>query len=196
MFERFTKSAQQVVTGARDEADDLGHRFIGTEHLLLSLLSTESPGPALDALHGSGIERRKVRADILRLIGPGQSDDDEPDDFDIDALRAIGIDPDTVRAKLEATFGAGAMDRVRASDLMEPRRGRRIGIGFTRRAKKVIELSLRETLRLHSRSIDTPHILLGLLREGHGLGVRILQENGVDLADLRHRVEASLDQAA
>jgi ATP-dependent Clp protease ATP-binding subunit ClpA len=194
MFERFTKSARQVVTGSREQADDLGHRFIGTEHLLLSLLATEGPDPARDALREAGIGSREVRADIMRLIGPGQSDDDAPDDLDIDALRAIGIDPDVVRAKLEATFGAGAMDRLRASDLIGPRRGRRIGL--TRRAKKVIELSLREAVRLRSSSIDTPHILLGLLREGDGLGVRVLREHGVDLADLRRRAEASLDQAA
>jgi ATP-dependent Clp protease ATP-binding subunit ClpA len=182
------------VTGSREQADDLGHRFIGTEHLLLSLLATEGPDPARDALREAGIGSREVRADIMRLIGPEQSDDDAPDDLDIDALRAIGIDPDVVRAKLEATFGAGAMDRLRASDLIGPRRGRRIGL--TRRAKKVIELSLREAVRLRSSSIDTPHILLGLLREGDGLGVRVLREHGVDLADLRRRAEASLDQAA
>ncbi|HEX7659888.1 MAG TPA: Clp protease N-terminal domain-containing protein [Pseudonocardiaceae bacterium] len=106
-----------------------------------------------------------------------------------------------MRAKLEETFGADALDRLKSGgsgEATEWRRGRFIGgrPGLTKEAKKAIELSLREAVRLRSGEIDTPHVLLGLLREQRGLGVRILRENGVDLAELRQRALTSLGKAA
>jgi ATP-dependent Clp protease ATP-binding subunit ClpA len=60
-------------------------------------------------------------------------------------------------------------------------------IPFTPRAKKVLELSLREALQLGDNYIATEHILLGLLREGGGVGAQILSERGVTLAAVRKR---------
>jgi ATP-dependent Clp protease ATP-binding subunit ClpA len=195
MLERFTKPARQVVLGAREQARELGHHFVGTEHILLALLATEGSDPAVEALRESGVEVATVRADIMRIVGHGERTDDDQDDFDAEALRAIGIDPDAVRAKLEETFGAGAMDWLRTPDRSSSRHGSR-RIGFTRRGKKVLELSLREAVRLHYGYIDTPHILLGLLREGRGIAVHVLRNSGVNVTELRRRVLASLDQAA
>jgi ATP-dependent Clp protease ATP-binding subunit ClpC len=59
---------------------------------------------------------------------------------------------------------------------------------FTPRAKKVLELSLREALQLGDHSIDTHHILLGLLREGEGVAAQALVSLGADLGVARHRV--------
>jgi ATP-dependent Clp protease ATP-binding subunit ClpC len=59
---------------------------------------------------------------------------------------------------------------------------------FTPRAKKVLELALRESLDLGSNYIGTEHILLGLVREGEGGGVAALIGAGVDPADLRRRL--------
>ncbi len=59
---------------------------------------------------------------------------------------------------------------------------------FTPRAKKVLELSLREALQLGHSYIGTEHILLGLLREGEGLGSHIILGLGVDVAQLRENV--------
>ncbi|MFC7760630.1 Clp protease N-terminal domain-containing protein [Catellatospora bangladeshensis] len=53
----------------------------------------------------------------------------------------------------------------------------------------MLELSLREALRLKHRHIGTEHILLGLIREGRGLAARILTDHGIDLPDLRTRTE-------
>ncbi|PZG05647.1 Clp protease [Nonomuraea aridisoli] len=61
-------------------------------------------------------------------------------------------------------------------------------IPFTPRAKKVLELSLREALQLRHNYIGTEHILLGLIREGQGLAVQALTDAGADLADVRQRV--------
>ena len=63
---------------------------------------------------------------------------------------------------------------------------------FTPRAKKVLELSLRETLQLGHHNIGTEHILLGLLREGEGVGVQILVGLGVDLARVRQQMSRLL----
>jgi ATP-dependent Clp protease ATP-binding subunit ClpA len=62
-------------------------------------------------------------------------------------------------------------------------------IPFTPRAKKVLEMSLREALHLGDNHIGTEHILLGLLREGQGVGAQILAERGVTLAAVRESIE-------
>ncbi|TDD10926.1 Clp protease [Nonomuraea deserti] len=61
-------------------------------------------------------------------------------------------------------------------------------IPFTPRAKKVLELSLREALQLRHNYIGTEHILLGLVREGAGLAAQALVDAGADLADVRQRL--------
>ena len=65
-------------------------------------------------------------------------------------------------------------------------------IPFTPRAKRVLELSLREALQLGHDYIGTEHILLGLVREGHGEAARILVELGADLHQVRQRVVGML----
>ena len=61
-------------------------------------------------------------------------------------------------------------------------------IPFTRRAKKVLELSLREALQLGHDYIGTEHILLGLIREGEGVGAQVLTRLGADLNSVRQQV--------
>ena len=73
------------------------------------------------------------------------------------------------------------------------RRTRTGHIPFTPRAKKVLELSLREALALKSRSITDGHLLLGLIREGQGLAAKILHDRGVDLPALRDELRLALD---
>jgi ATP-dependent Clp protease ATP-binding subunit ClpC len=65
-------------------------------------------------------------------------------------------------------------------------------IPFTPRAKKVLELSLREALQLGHNYIGTEHILLGLIREGEGVAAKVLVKLGVDLERLRNQVLKSL----
>jgi ATP-dependent Clp protease ATP-binding subunit ClpC len=62
-------------------------------------------------------------------------------------------------------------------------------IPFTPRAKKVLEMSLREALQLGDNFIGSEHVLLGLLREGQGVGAQVLAERGVTLTALRDRLE-------
>ena len=99
------------------------------------------------------------------------------------ALESLGISLEKVRQQVEEIIGAG----------QSPPSGH---IPFTPRAKKVLELSLREALQLGHNYIGTEHILLGLIREGEGLAALILVQAGVDLLDLRRQVEATLRAAA
>jgi ATP-dependent Clp protease ATP-binding subunit ClpA len=181
MFERFTTGAREAVQRARAERQALGHRFIGTEHLLLGLLD-EGAGGAYAVLHRNGLHRDGVRAEVRRLSSSAPLGE-----ADAEALRTIGIDLDEVRARVEEEFGEGA--------LQAPSPQRQGGGDFSRRAKKVLELSLREAIHLKHRSIGPEHLLLGMLREGEGLALKIMHDAGLRLDDLRAQVLAELRAA-
>jgi ATP-dependent Clp protease ATP-binding subunit ClpA len=197
MFERFTDQARQVVWRARDEAQGLSHRYIGTEHLLLALLDPGS-GVSYTVLTGAGMTRERALAAVEEKVGQGALGD-----ADAEALRAIGIDLPAVRAKLEELFGPGALDPpwepprrglLRRRHPANPGPGTRIP--FVPRSKKVMELALREALALKHSYIGSEHILLGVIREGEGLAAQILTEAGLSLDDLRARTIAALNRAA
>src|SRR5947208_1079684 len=138
MFERFTDRARRVVVLAQEEARLLNHNYIGTEHILLGLIS-EGEGVAAKALESLGISLEAVRQQVEEIIGTGSS---SPQGH----------------------------------------------IPFTPRAKKVLELSLREALQLGHNYIGTEHILLGLIREGEGVAAQVLQKLGADLNRVRQQV--------
>ena len=92
------------------------------------------------------------------------------------ALESLGISLEAVRSQVEEIIGQGGSSPSGH-------------IPFTPRAKKVLELSLREALQLGHNYIGTEHILLGLIREGEGLAAKILAEADVDLRVLRAEVE-------
>lgn len=182
MFERFTEEARATVRLAQEEARRLRHPRIGTEHILLGLLD-ESRGPAARALRDHGLTAADLRQRVLELT--------EPDALDPEALAAIGIDIEQVRAITESAFGPGALDSPAGSP-----KGH---IRFSRRAKKVLELSLIEAARLGHKHISTGHILLGLLREAEsdGVAARALVAAGADLEALRTQVARHIpDRAA
>jgi ATP-dependent Clp protease ATP-binding subunit ClpA len=183
MFERFTDSAREAVVQAQVEARSLGHSYIGTEHLLLGLLA-DSESDSARCLSMQRVDHDQVREALVRILPVPYGD------LDAEALETLGIDLSAVREKVEATFGVGALDQPGRS--RGQRRRIAFGIPFTARAKKVVELSLREALRLNHKHIADGHILLGLLREGEGLAVRILVDTGVDLESLRRDVTAVL----
>jgi ATP-dependent Clp protease ATP-binding subunit ClpA len=194
MFERFTDRARQVVKRSMAERQRLNHDLVGTEHLLLGLLGDEA-SLAVKVLRDAGADPDDLRARVEQQVGRGPR---VLGDADAAALREIGIDLDAVRAKIEQSFGEGAL---RPPADQRRRRGLRravqyVGGDFSPRAKKVLELSLREALRLKHKHIGTEHILLGLLREGNGLAALVLIEAGVDLDDVRRRVLDALRPAA
>jgi Clp amino terminal domain, pathogenicity island component len=91
------------------------------------------------------------------------------------ALESLGISLEAVRQQVEEIIGEG----------QEVPSGH---IPFTPRAKKVLELSLREALQLGDNYIGTEHILLGLIREGDGVAAQVLVELGADLNRVRQQV--------
>ena len=94
-------------------------------------------------------------------------------------LTSLGFDLQAVRRAVKAVAAPG-------------QGGPRVNIPFTPRAKKVLELSLREALELGHNYIGTEHVLLGLMREGEGVGVQILRMQGADLEEVRERVVQQL----
>lgn len=102
MFERFTLDARTVVIHAQEHARRLGHRYVGCEHLLLAVASAGQPASAV--LREQGITPEHVEEEIVRRVGLGGGAG-LFSDLDRDALSAIGIDLDAVRARIEASFG-------------------------------------------------------------------------------------------
>ena len=176
MFERFTDDARQAVVLAQEEAVALHHGWIGTEHVLLGVLRSGGGGARL--LAGFGVDAAGVRDDVVRTVGRGD------DDIDPDALATLGIDLEAVRERVERAFGPGALSRRGRCR----RGGTSPRVPFTARAKKALELTLREALSLGERDLRTEHLVLGLLREGDGVAARVLTEHGVTLAAAREKV--------
>ncbi|WP_433533439.1 Clp protease N-terminal domain-containing protein [Micromonospora sp. CA-263727] len=192
MFERFTDRARAVVRRARDEARAEGRRPVGTEHLLLALLA-DGDGLAVRVLRDTGVTADDLRERIRRHT---EADGSGLAEADAAALREIGIDLAAIVARIEDSFGPDALREAGSAPRRRWGRRRQLGGPFSARAKKVLELSLREALRLRHKHIGTEHILLGLLREGDGLAALVLTEAGADLTDTRRRVEAALRAAA
>ncbi|SCF21345.1 Clp amino terminal domain-containing protein, pathogenicity island component [Micromonospora haikouensis] len=194
MFERFTDRAREVVKQAAHEARAAGRRPIGTEHLLLAVLA-DPDNLASRVLSAAGVRAADLRAAVARHTAEGDAGLAEADAA---ALREIGIDLAAIVARIEESFGP---DALRAAAPAPRRRWgwrqrQRPGGPFSPRSKKALELSLREALRLRHRHIGTEHILLGMLREGGGPAALVLAEAGLDLDDLRRRVELALRAAA
>ena len=138
MFERFTDRARRVIVLAQEEARELNHNYMGTEHILLGLIK-EGEGVAAKALESMGINLDDVRREVIDIIGHGT----------------------------------------------QPVTGH---IPFTPRAKKVLELSLREGLQMGHKYIGTEFLLLGLIREGDGVAAQVLIKLGADLPRVRQQV--------
>jgi ATP-dependent Clp protease ATP-binding subunit ClpA len=178
MFERFTADAREVVVRAQQEARALHHGYIGTEHLLLGLVGGSTP--TADVLIRHGLTTPAVREALLAQLGVA--------DIDAAALGTVGIDLDAVRASVEATFGPGALDVTAGRRSREPKGH----IPFTARSKKVLELSLRETVTLRSGEISDGHVALGLIREGEGLAMKIVHDQGIDPAALATEIRTAM----
>jgi ATP-dependent Clp protease ATP-binding subunit ClpC len=99
----------------------------------------------------------------------------ESDGVAAQALMAMDISLDGVRKQVEDIIGQGGKPPG-------------VHIPFTPRAKKVLELSLREALQLGHNYIGTEHILLGLIREGEGVAAQVLTKLGANLQNVRQQV--------
>jgi ATP-dependent Clp protease ATP-binding subunit ClpA len=100
----------------------------------------------------------------------------ESDGVAAKALASLGISLQAVRSQVEEIIGQGGSPSPPGH------------IPFTPRAKKVLELSLREALQLGHNYIGTEHILLGVIREGEGVAAQVLAKLGADLSRTRQQV--------
>ncbi|WP_186762696.1 Clp protease N-terminal domain-containing protein [Lentzea tibetensis] len=157
-FERLTDPARHAISSAQDEAIALGHRWIGTEHLLLGLINVRD-GMAGAVLDERGVKVAAAREQTLRIV-QGMGEDGTGGHDAADALAAIGIDVEEVRRRADESFGPGRV--------MVPR------LPFTPRVKEVLERGLRESVSRKHSCVGTEHLLLGLLAEGESTANRVL----------------------
>ena len=142
---RFTPNAEEVLRLAQEAAQELGHGYVGSEHLLLGLLRREE-GVAYRVLTEYGLTDEMVTGIVQRNMGRGNG----------------GLAP---------------------------------AQGLTPRAKSVVELAVAESRRMSAPYIGTEHLLMGILREGSNMALRILRTVGVDprhmYADLQKKLSES-----
>jgi len=138
MFKKYTEKAKRAIMIAQEEAINLNHDYIGTEHILIGLLKEEE-GVAYQVLKELGVDAEKVVEEIDRIVGKGE-------------YQQVGE------------------------------------ISFTPRSKKVLELASQEASQLKHNYIGTEHILLGLIKEGSGVAVRILADLGINLNNVYSRI--------
>jgi ATP-dependent Clp protease ATP-binding subunit ClpA len=173
MLERFTRNARAIVVGAQQAAQRANAPEVRPAHLLESLVSTDSvlAMKVLAELGAPGEEvRRVVRGLTTQHAGVLDADDAE-------ALRLLGIDLDDVLSRIDGDL---------ADDGGPIPRGHK---RFARQSKKVLELSLREALRLGDGFIGTEHVLLGLLRVGDHTLLHTLAAFDLDPDAVRRAVD-------
>ena len=142
---KFSPRAEEVLRLAQEAAGELGHGYVGSEHLLLGLIR-EKDGLAHQVLTENGLTADMIRNIIVRSVGSGLP----------------GSDP---------------------------------AQGLTPRAKRVIEIAVEESMRGGFGYVGTEHLLLGILREGSNMAVRILRTAGVDARKLYATVIQKLSEA-
>ena len=136
---KFTARAEKAIEIANDIAMELGHKYIGTEHILYGLCK-EGTGIASKVLENQNITDEDILQEIEMLIGTGEAIDD------------------------------------------------REALGFTPRSKRVIENALIEARKLGSEYIGTEHLLIGIMREGDSVAVRIMMDLGIDPRKLYNEI--------
>lgn len=201
---QLTPDAKQVMTGAASAARELGHRFIGCEHLLLAIAS--APDATGELLRTAGITPDRVRGEILRMIGPGREASVSLfDTLDREALSAIGIDLDVVCRKVEAVFGPQALRPPRAPKprwwqlpyagprpkfVRRHQRRRCMGgaVPFTPRAKECVQRSARESAAMASDHLGVEHMALALIDTKSSAAAHILSVIGVSRPALRTKI--------
>lgn len=145
MWQFFTERGKRVVQQAHKEALKLGHDVIGTEHILLGLIS-------------------------------------ENDAFSTQLIRSQGVDIGLLRERIES-----------AVEKSEPRETP-VDLPLSARAKRVLDLSMREARRAGVSYVGTEHILLGVLEESNGVAYAILTEFGVNVSDVRQEIASKSEK--
>ena len=142
---KFTPRAEEALRLAQEAAEEMGHGYVGSEHLLLGLLRDEE-----------GIAHR--------------------------VLTEHGLDDDMVCTVLRRSVGTGLSGTAPSQ-------------GLTPRAKSAVELAVSEAVRTGAGYIGTEHLLMGILREGNNMALRVLRTVGIDSRKLYSDVVKKLNAA-
>jgi ATP-dependent Clp protease ATP-binding subunit ClpA len=190
MFERFTDSARHVVVRAQEDARRLGHNYIGCEHLLLAAI---------------GIDLDVVRARLEAAFGPDALDR---------AVLAHRRAAQAGRGSRRPAWGKGPVAELMRRRRRRVRRGGLPGLApravtprfpapvrgghipFTPRAKKSLELSLREATALHDDYIGVQHLILAQLAMSDSMARVILSALGASRESLRAAILARYRKAS
>jgi ATP-dependent Clp protease ATP-binding subunit ClpA len=220
MGDRFSGQVGRVLDLARDEADRLGHCYVGPEHLLLGLLRDGNSGAA-GVLRARGVDLESARAALRRLTERGVVPGPRPSDAEL--LGRLGIDLEAIRRDAEQTFGVQALRNA----TREATRARRGGVGRVPRTPlegppmlttQATYLASRQAEALGHGAVGPELLLLGVLEdvrtpwprcmsnpwvrqlhasvglpEGYrGAAGVLLRALGVDLDELRDALSAEL----
>jgi ATP-dependent Clp protease ATP-binding subunit ClpA len=170
------RPAERYLAAGADEARQLGHGYIGTEHVLLSLARNPASG-AVRVLRQLGVTQEDITgsAFLARVWAPR---------IDPDALATLGVDLEAVRERLEETFGSGALEQTRAG-MLEPTRARIQCIAPR------LKLALAHAVdRAGEQPVQDEDVLLGMLSVRDSLAARALAELGVSLEAARAQVDS------
>jgi ATP-dependent Clp protease ATP-binding subunit ClpA len=167
MQDPLTAAAREVMRLALSESEQLGHGYLGDEHVLLGLLAGQA-SMASSLLRTHGLELASARAELQRLSAAGLIPRSRADD--IGALRAMGIDVEAVRQRLVAAFGA---DAVGAAVWRASRRPWWRGGGRRRTplcgpplfAKRALHLASCHAQSREGAAVTPEHLLHGVLRD-------------------------------
>ena len=171
MFEQFTDRARRSLLLSQEAAIDLGHTYLGCEHLLIGLIK-EGSGVAAVVLAERDVTEVAVRDQVVERVGA-----QAPSSVtDADALASLGIDLKEVHRRLEASFGKAGLPPSRETP------------PFTPRAKAVLERAVVESDKLQHGYVGQEHLLLALLFDDGNLAASILLALGVDPAQLRQAI--------
>jgi ATP-dependent Clp protease ATP-binding subunit ClpA len=167
MWDRLSAEAREVMRLALAESEQLGHGYVGDEHVLLGLLR-EQASQAASLLRGHGLDLASARAELRRLSAAGLMPRSRADDAA--ALRAVGIDVEAVRQRLVTAFGAQAVGAAvwRASRRPWWRGGGRrrtplCGPPFF--AKRAIYLASCHAGSREAAAVTPEHLLHGVLQD-------------------------------
>ena len=130
MIYKFTSRAEKALELANDLAMELGHNYIGTEHLLYGL-----------AKEGTGVASKVIEMQ--------------------------DVTPEQIKEEIEVLIGVGSETDVET-------------VGFTPRTKRVIENAFREARKLGTEYIGTEHLLIGIMREGDSIAVRVMMNLNIN----------------
>jgi len=208
-FDKFTERARKVLSLAQEEAQRFQHNYIGTEHLLLGLVR-ERDGAAAKVLASLGIDLNKVRDAVEFIIGRGDRivlgeigltpRAKKVIEFAVDEARRsnhhyigtehllLGLvrESEGIAAGVLESVGVN-LENVRRQTIQVLRHQDRFN-KFTEEAILALSLAQKEAQRFQHPSVDTEHLLLGLLCEGEGVAAKVLTNLGIKPSKVRNTV--------